>query len=74
MTLYLVPAILFFNSPRETFTGKKRCWLILSYATLWLGHHRNTDAHREGERNNCGLIYRTNKPVEGKIQPSERAV
>ena len=47
--------------------------LILSYATLWLGHHRNTDAHRVG-KHNCGVIYRTNKAVGGKIQPNERAV
>ena len=47
--------------------------LILSYTPLWLGHHRNTDAHREKEHN-CGLIYRSNKPVERKIQPNERAV
>ena len=48
-------------------------WLILSYATLWLGHHRNTDAHREG-KHNCGVIYRTNKAVGGEIQPNECAV
>ena len=29
-------------------------WLILSYAALWLrlGHHRNTDAHRETDLQN----------------------
>ena len=53
---YLVPATLCFTCPTETFTGKNKkqkqkhvSRLILSYATLWLrlGHHRNTDAHRE---------------------------
>ena len=66
---YLVPATLFFTCPGETFTSKKCLSDNSSYATLWLGHHRNTDAHREGEHN-CGLIYRTNKPVEGKVSPT----
>ena len=43
--------------------------LILSYATLWLGHHRNTDAHREGEHD-CGLIYRTVNQLRERFNPT----
>ena len=63
MWYMLVPATLL--APGKHVLVKTISWLILSYATLWLGRQRNTDAHREGEHN-CGLIYRSNKPVEGK--------
>ena len=59
---------LFFACPRETFTSRKRlsadsqlCYIV---AKAW-SPQKLTFTDR--------LIYRTNKPVEGKIQPNEHA-